>query len=693
MIGEQVLLARFARVDRKKDGDWLVTCPAHADRTPSLHVSRADDRWLIRCFAGCSYDAVIAAAGLSASDLMENGNGHRPSGPSENREAIATYPYTDEAGTLLYEVLRFPGKQFRQRRPDGRGGWELRLGDTRRVLYRLPAVIAAVAAGRVVHVVEGEEDVHALERAGAVATTNSGGALKWRDEYSRVLAGARVTVVADRDEPGRRHAEMVQVSLERIGATVTVVEPVEGKDARDHLTAGRGLDEFVPVGGGSFPGGPETAPALRDRGDAAATSWTPVDLASALDGTAADAAPTVLARSDGVALMYPGRRHLVMGEPEACKGWMMLAASTQILAEGGRVLYVDFEDSAASVVGRLLALGVDPDAIRDRLLYVRPDAAITSRDRDLILELAPTIQLAVFDGVTEAMVLHGLDLNSNTDVATWAERLSKPLARAGVPVVEIDHVVKDKEARGRYAIGAQHKLAGVDVAYSLEVVEPFGRGRDGKVKVVIKKDRPGHVRGHADDRDVAAFIHLTSSPSGGVSVSLSAPDSEQPAAAAFRPTGLMEKMSKVLEGEPGMTRNELRASVGGRAKYVDLARQILVTEGYVEVRQDGQAHRHHAIRIYRETDDRVPGSQPGPNWVPDPVMGTGSPGPSPYRGDPVPDPVPPPRENAYRVPGPVPARDENDEADRLPGSSGDLVATGRPGLHGSPYDIDNLEAA
>ena len=40
---------------------------------------------------------------------------------SEKRLA-ARYPYSDEHGTLLYEVVRFEPKSFAQRRPDGRGG-------------------------------------------------------------------------------------------------------------------------------------------------------------------------------------------------------------------------------------------------------------------------------------------------------------------------------------------------------------------------------------------------------------------------------------------------------------------------------------------------------------------------------------------------------------------------------------------
>jgi hypothetical protein len=161
------------------------------------------------------------------------------------RHIAAVYPYVDEEGRLLFEVVRFRPKDFRQRRPDGRGGEIWNLNGTRRVLYRLPKVIVAARRGRRIYVAEGERDVEEIEAAGGVATCNPGGAGKWRPEYAEALRGAEVVVVADRDEPGRKHAREVFGSLETMAASVQLVEPAEGKDAADHLAAGHGLDDFV----------------------------------------------------------------------------------------------------------------------------------------------------------------------------------------------------------------------------------------------------------------------------------------------------------------------------------------------------------------------------------------------------------------------------------------------------------------
>jgi len=229
-------------------------CPAHDDHRPSLSIGAGPDRAFLKCQAGCAVEDVVAALGLPMAALFDsyyertNGNGNAAPGrvDGNGRPPIeAVYKYVDEPKRLLFEVVRRRDKSFAQRRPDGAGGFVWKLGDRRRVLYRLPALLAAVESRETVYVCEGEKDVHALEAAGAVATCNPGGAGKWRPEYAETLRGARVVVIADRDEPGYRHAREVASSLEGVAAAVRVVEAVEGKDAHDHLQAGHGLEEFA----------------------------------------------------------------------------------------------------------------------------------------------------------------------------------------------------------------------------------------------------------------------------------------------------------------------------------------------------------------------------------------------------------------------------------------------------------------
>lgn len=225
------------------------TCPAHDDHAPSLSIGDRRDRngVLVHCQTGCSPEAVLAAVGLTEADLFDTPK------QTQTMQQVARYPYTDAAGTLLYEKLRYVPKSFRRRRPDGAGGWSWSLGDARRVLYRTPEVAEAIAANRTVYVTEGEKDADALVTAGEVATTWSDGAWKpgskskWRDSYTEQLAGAHVVIVADNDEPGRHTASTIAATIGGTVASVRLVRAASGKDAADHLAAGHSVADFVDL--------------------------------------------------------------------------------------------------------------------------------------------------------------------------------------------------------------------------------------------------------------------------------------------------------------------------------------------------------------------------------------------------------------------------------------------------------------
>lgn len=236
--------AKTGRSGKRVGRATRLLCPAHDDHSPSLDVSEGESGGaIVQCRShGCSYEQVLAAVGLNPADLAgANGAVWTPAG-----DAVRVYDYTDEGGRVLFQVCRTADKQFIQRVPDAsaKSGWRWKLGDTRRVLYRLPDVLQAAARGATIYVCEGEKDVEAIERAGGVATCNPMGAGKWQPEYAEMLRGATVLIVRDLDDPGRKHAAQVRASLDGVAASVTIVDPLEGKDAADHLAAGLGLDDF-----------------------------------------------------------------------------------------------------------------------------------------------------------------------------------------------------------------------------------------------------------------------------------------------------------------------------------------------------------------------------------------------------------------------------------------------------------------
>ena len=190
------------------------------------------------------------ANGAAVDWLREQGFiADRPQEPERQgrRRIVGSYDYRDESGALVFQVVRFEPKDFRQRRPDGNGGWSWSVKGARPLLYRLFELRAKVAHNRV-FIVEGEKDVDRLAALGLVATTNAGGSGKWPAELSEHLAGCDVVLLPDNDEPGRGHAERVARALAGVAASIRVVElpglPPKG-DASDWLDAGGSAAELV----------------------------------------------------------------------------------------------------------------------------------------------------------------------------------------------------------------------------------------------------------------------------------------------------------------------------------------------------------------------------------------------------------------------------------------------------------------
>ena len=194
-------------------------------------------------------------------------------------------------------------------------------------------------------------------------------------------------------------------------------------------------------------------------------------------------------------------------------------------------------------------------------------------------------------------------------------------------MIEVDHVVKSKESRGRWPIGGQHKLAGVGVAYSTEVIRQPSRTDAGLIKLKVEKDRHGHVRSNAQG-GVIALAHIVPSEGGErVSVTLEPPDASTSEDGAFRPTVIMARVSRYIEDEPGATANGIRNGVKAKRDTVALALRLLMSEGFVERREQGQAHRHYSARPFDEST----APQPRPNRAPGTVQATAPTRPPPVR--------------------------------------------------------------
>jgi len=247
------ILQRLEGVRETPNG-WEARCPAHGDIKASLSVSVGErGRTLVHCHANCSPESVVAAAGMTMSELGPLGQSYHGSGnkslPNREREIFATYDYRAADGQLLYQVVRCDPKDFYQRRPSLDGGWANNLAGVERVLYRLPELLAADPAATV-FLPEGEKDVDALVSLDLVATCNSAGSGMWRKDFDHSLRGRHVVLLVDNDEPGRKHALAVAGSLVGSAASVKIVElpglPPKG-DVSDWLAAGGTVETLTQI--------------------------------------------------------------------------------------------------------------------------------------------------------------------------------------------------------------------------------------------------------------------------------------------------------------------------------------------------------------------------------------------------------------------------------------------------------------
>lgn len=218
---------------------WSAKCPAHDDGHASLSVTEnAHGDALVYCHAGCALENIVARLDLQMQDLFVPDDVQKDAPPT-------IYTYRDERGQPLIEVEKTWDKRFRQR---AAGSPEWKLGDARRVPYRLPELLRARPA-ETVYIVEGEKDVeNAISKLGVVATCNLGGANKWREEWNEFFAERHVVILPDNDEIGQSHADRVKQILAPVVGSVVVLQlpglPPKG-DLSDWIKKGGTREELT----------------------------------------------------------------------------------------------------------------------------------------------------------------------------------------------------------------------------------------------------------------------------------------------------------------------------------------------------------------------------------------------------------------------------------------------------------------
>ena len=386
----------------------------------------------------------------------------------------------------------------------------------------------------------------------------------------------------------------------------------------------------MPVQNGSTPvasvqnGSMESHEASKN----ASSSWRFEDLTQLASGIELPPTPTVFQREDGQGLFYRGAVNDLHGEPGCGKSMIAQIATAQELKADRDVIYIDYEDSARNVVKRLLLLGVSGEQIIGHLHYVRPSAkpsSPTSLDgwRET-LDYADTATLAIIDGVTSCLAYAGLDSNSGDDIAAWYNTMPRPISACGPAVVLIDHVVKSKDNRGRYAGGSMQKLALIDgISYSVDMTKPVGKGVRGTIVIKSGKDRISEIEEHCavswssngSHLREAARIEINSTDPKLMRVTIARPnmmpsDETTRQRGLERPTGLMEKISRIIENapeEPNQTEIiELLKDDGSSARKTTVLTAInRLLEGEWISNRSGRNNRniYASVRPYRQMDD------------------------------------------------------------------------------------------
>jgi len=212
-----------------KEDKRPVLCPFHDDHSPSLSLNYKTGQFY--CHAcKAKGDVLTFYALIHNLDVKRDfptilkgisSDFNIPCNNSKKKRIVKVYNYTDEKDKLLFQVVRFKPKGFSQRRPDEKGEWIYSLDGAERVLYCLPELIKGPDP---VFITEGEKDADNLVSLGFTATTNSGGAGKWRGEYNPYFQDRDVIILPHNDPPGKDHSQKVANSLVDKAKSVKVLE-------------------------------------------------------------------------------------------------------------------------------------------------------------------------------------------------------------------------------------------------------------------------------------------------------------------------------------------------------------------------------------------------------------------------------------------------------------------------------------
>ena len=248
---------------KRANGQWVASCPVpshgkgNGDKNPSLSVHIDDEgKVLFHCHGGCTQESVFQTIRDMhlLPELEERPDPLANIKPLPKVEFQQEWQYQDEDRVTVFVKHRLrvgeSGKTYRLYKVDSDGKRYPTLGDARIVPYKLPDLLDAKTAGRIIYLAEGEKAVDALTSLGVAATTAHSGAGHWPESITEYFAGANVVILPDNDLSGWSYARKAAEAILPIAKAVKVVDlglQEQGDDAYEFIEAGGGRSELAAL--------------------------------------------------------------------------------------------------------------------------------------------------------------------------------------------------------------------------------------------------------------------------------------------------------------------------------------------------------------------------------------------------------------------------------------------------------------
>ncbi len=309
-------------------------------------------------------------------------------------------------------------------------------------------------------------------------------------------------------------------------------------------------------------------------------------------------APEPLPSLPGFPFLHAGAGAVIVGPTGKGRSALIEACLYDAARARLRCIYLGSEitqpefDARAALLADVRGDEVDESLLEDlanvRYLHLAATIAQAWGDPEAWVDgVAGRYEVVAIDPLSR--VANALDLDfdkANLDFTGFYNRLIQPLVSRGVTVAMVDNVGHAQEAKRR-AKGVSAKGDLVDLSFSCGAnANPVG--------LSIKADKVRSVRSSHEPGDEWLFVKDTQRVERRESTGTFVP---------FKPTNIMEKISRALEDAPGLSKTSVRKTVGGNHDHVDLALELLIGGEYVDVRQVGQTHGHHTLKPYREAQD------------------------------------------------------------------------------------------